>query len=299
MVIGQNHAHTTVKRVETSDTQSGKSDASATTSSTENYDSVQFRGSDHAPLGVGRFTGTGIAGKMMQWTSRVLPSSQTPISDEETKTILDKIQPGDIVLTYASHRPNLGHLEYWTLGADYTHCALYEGHGRIIETIGDEVMRSPLEERLKGPIKVALVRPPYKSFKDRADVIRAAKDLSGTPYDYKFNNDDDSELYCSELIEVAMKKVDPDLDVPDVKLFGKEITAPDAFRDMKGAELVHDGRSEYWSNQRHQWPLYLGAAIGAGVGTLLGGPLGGMIGSTVGYEGTLAVSRLLGKNEEA
>ena len=141
-------------------------------------DSVLLTSPEHQPLpplGVGRFSGPGLMGKIMGWTSRELPSSQTPMSQEERQQILEKLQPGDVVLTYASHRPNLGHLEYWTTGADYTHCALYEGYGRIIETLGDQVTRSPLIERLEGPIKVAVVRPPYKSFRDRAQVIREAK----------------------------------------------------------------------------------------------------------------------------
>ena len=222
-----------------------------------------------------------------------LPSTQTPISEEEKQQILDKIQPGDIVMTYASHRPNLGHLEYFTTGSHYTHCALYEGYGRIIETLGDEVMRSSLVDRMEGPVKIAVVRPPYKNFRDRGLVIREAKKLVGRPYDYKFDNDDAEELYCSELIEVAMKKVDPDLDVPDANFFGHEITAPDAFMDMKGAELIHDGRSNYWANQRHQWPLLLGAAAGAGLGAAVGGVIGGVLGTVAGFEGTLAFSKLL------
>lgn len=246
------------------------------------------------PLGVGNFSGRGLMNRLMQWTSRELPSSQTPMSEEEKQQILDKLQPGDILLTYASHRPNLGHLEYWSVGSHYTHCALYEGYGRIIETLGDQVLRSPLVDRLEGPIKVAVVRPPYKSFRDRGRVIEAAKNLVGTPYDYKFDNSDESELYCSEFIEVAMKKVDKDLDVPDTSFLGREITAPDAFQDMKGAQLIHDGRSHYWGNQRHQWPFYVGAAVGAGVGALVGGPLGAAVGTVVGFEATLAGAKLLG-----
>ena len=256
-------------------------------------DSVVLGREELGPLGVGQFSGKGLLGKVMQWTSREIPSTQEPISEEEKQQILEKIQPGDIVMTYASHRPNLGHLEYLTTGSHYTHCALYEGYGRIIETLGDEVIRSSLVDRLEGPIKVAVVRPPYKSFRDRGQVIREAKKLIGRPYDYKFDNADQEELYCSELIEVAMKKVDPELDVPDVSFLGREITAPDAFADMKDAQLIHDGRSNYWANQRHQWPLLLSTAVGVGVGSLVGGPIGALLGGALGYEGSLAASKLL------
>ena len=261
------------------------------------------------PLGVGSFAGKGLMGKVMKWTSRELPSNQKPMSEEEKQRILEKIQPGDVLLTYASQRPNLGHLEYWTTGADYTHCALYEGYGRIIETQGDQVMRSPLIERLQGPIKVAVVRPPYKSFQDRAYVIREAKKLVGTPYDYKFDNNDPSELYCSEFIEVAMKRVDPELDVPDARFLGREITAPDGFAEMNGARLIHDGRSNYWANLTHQWPMYLGGAAGAGagatlgaalgatvspgLGAVIGGPVGAVLGGVLGFEGAVSATKWL------
>lgn len=273
-------------------------------------DTLCFESGQFSPLGVGNFSGEGLAGKVMKWTSREIPSNQAPISDEETQQILDKLEPGDIILTYASHRPNLGHLEYWTTGAHYTHCALYEGYGRIIETLGDEVTRSPLVDRMDGPIKIGVVRPPYKNLRDRGRVIREAKKLVGTPYDYNFDNDDQKELYCSEFIEVAMKKVDPELDVPDASLFGWEITAPDAFKDMKGAKLIHDGKSNYWKNQVHQLPLWLGSTAGAGIGAAAGatlgaaiggglggaimGGVGGLLGAFAGYEGTLAATKYFG-----
>lgn len=255
----------------------------------ESLDSVSVPQEEFAPLGVGSFTRRGLIGKLATWASRVVPSCQPHLSEEEKHQILDKLQPGDVIMTYVSERPNLGHLEYFATGSHYTHCALYEGHGRIIETLGDQVLRSPLTERLEGPIKVAVVRPPYKTFKDRAQVVKAARRLVGTPYDYKFNNKDSSELYCSEMIEVAMKKVDQSLEVPDVSFFGRELTAPDAFRHMEGARLIHDGQSHYFANQRHQWPMFLGAAVGAGVGALVGGPLGAALGMAVGFEAVLGV----------
>lgn len=243
----------------------------------------------------GEFFGRKLVNQVLKWSSRQLPTNQVHLREEEKQQILDKIQPGDVVLTYHSHRPNLGHLEYWATGTNYTHCALYEGHGRIIETLGNEVLRSPFVDRLSGPIKLSIVRPKYKNFKDRADVIKAARALVGTPYDARANNKDQSELYCSELIEVAMKKVDKDLDVPDVRFFGREVTAPDGFLQMSGAELIHDGKSEYWCNQLHQWPLHLGAVAGASVGALVGGPFGAVVGMAAGFEGTLAAMRYFSK----
>ena len=140
-------------------------------------------------------------------------------------------------------------------------------------------------------------------------MIREAKKLVGTPYDYKFNNSDASELYCSEFIEVAMKRVDPELEVPDARFFGREITAPDGFAEMKGARLIHDGRSNYWANQRHQWPMYLGGAVGAGagatlgatlgaavspgLGAIVGGPVGAVLGGFLGFEGAVSATRYL------
>lgn len=249
-------------------------------------------------LGAGNSYGSGVVGRFMKWTARELPTDQTPLGEEEKQRILDKLQPGDVVLTYHSGRPNLGHLAYLTTGSHYTHCAIYEGYGRIIETVGDSVTRSQLIDRLDGPLKVAVVRPPYKSFRDRGEVIQQAKDLIGRKYDYRFDNRDESELYCSEFIEVAMKKVDPDLQVPNVSFLGRKLTAPDAFAKIDGVKLVHDGRSNYWSNQKHQSSLYLGAAAGAGLGAALGGAVGGTLGAAVGtiagafvgYEGALSLS---------
>lgn len=265
----------------------------------KNLDKVDV-GSAHAiSLGSGNSYGHGVVGRFLKWTGRELPTTLAPMTEEEKQQILDKIEPGDILLTYHSQRPNLGHFEHLTTGADYTHCAIYEGYGRIIETQGDAVKRSSLIDRLEGPVKVAVVRPPYKNFRDRGLVIRAAKDLIGRPYDYQFDNHDHSKLYCSEFIEVALKAVDPELEVPDVHFLGREVTAPDAFAQMKGASLIHDGHSNYWANQLYQWPLYLGAAVGAGLGASVGagvgstvvGALGSVVGAVAGFEASVATQK--------
>lgn len=289
MVIGQ---RSTIKTIRP---QKSEFEAAKALQSAEKTDSVDL---SYAANSDSDFFGKGLVNRVLKWSSRVHPTTQKPMSEEEKQTILEKIQPGDVVLTYHSHRPNLGHIEYLGAGANYTHCALYEGYGRMIETLGNEVLRSSLVDRLDGTIKVAVVRPKYKSFKHRHQIIKAARNMEGTPYDARVDNKDSSEVYCSELIEVAMKKVDPDMEVPDRSFFGREVTAPDGFLEMEGAELIHDGKSEYWRNQLHQWPLHLGAAVGAGVGCLVGGPLGAVIGGVAGFEGTMAAIKHLQKDDD-
>ena len=78
---------------------------------------------------------------------------------------------------------------------------------------------------------------------------------------------------------------------------------------MNGARLIHDGRSNYWANLRHQWPMYLGGAAGAGagatlgaalgatvspgLGAVIGGPVGAVLGGVLGFEGAVSATKWL------
>ena len=224
---------------------------------------------------------------------REVPTRGAKMSEEEKQQILEKIQPGDVLLMHTTSRPNLAHLEYLVTGTNYTHCAIYEGRDKFLEANGAGVDRASLTERLDGPIQVSVVRPKYQDFKERAAVMRAARNMRGVEYDYKFDNSNADKVYCTEFIELALKAGNPNFEVPDVSRLGHEFTAPDAFLEMKDVDVIHEGKADYWKNRLEHWPLSLGGAVGAGVGALLGGPIGALAGAVLGYEAGIGAAKLL------
>lgn len=224
---------------------------------------------------------------------RPVPTTFPEISTTDRESVKDKLQAGDVLLRADMESANLGHFAYWTVGADYSHSAIYDGNGYVVETRAEGVSTNPVDEFLTGKAKVSVVRPDYQSSEEASQVVREAKKLEGTPYDFRFDSSDASELACAELIEVAMKKVNPNLEVPDVTFMGRLSTVPDGFLQMPNATILVDGKSHYWKNQLHSWPLLLTSAIGVGVGAAVAGGLGAVLGGALFHEACLGVNSLL------
>jgi len=73
-----------------------------------------------------------------------------------------------------------------------------------------EVKMVPLEEffepsRANGHFRLKLSAAARRKFAE------AAEERLGTPFDWKFNTDDDRQLYCTELALVALKKAAPEI----------------------------------------------------------------------------------------
>ena len=47
-------------------------------------------------------------------------------------------------------------------------------------------------------------------------LAEAARSFLGRPFDWNFNGNDDSAVYCTELVDLSLRKIDPELRLPDV-----------------------------------------------------------------------------------
>lgn len=221
-----------------------------------------------------------------------MPTTFPEITEEKREAIKDKLEAGDVLMSTSTERANLAHFAYWTVGASYSHAGIYDGNGNVVETMAEGVAVNSIDKFLTGASKFTVVRPDYENASEAEQVVTEAKKLKGVPFDFMFDSSDNSALSCSELIEVAMKEVDPTMEVPDRKLFGRLTTVADDFAKMDGAEVIVDGDSNYWKNQRHHWPTYLSSAVGAGLGAIVGGPIGAGVGGFLGYEASLLVGKI-------
>jgi hypothetical protein len=103
------------------------------------------------------------------------------------------------------------------------------GHGR------DSVNEISLDEFLKVARAVGVYR--IKDIEGR-QIANLAIEYMGTPFDWQFDLYDESKLYCTELLYVILKRIDPKLKLNTVyiKELGKEIIS-----------LESISKSEYFS----------------------------------------------------
>src|SRR5690606_25546235 len=103
--------------------------------------------------------------------------------------------------------------EYAAARSHFTHCAIYEGKGQIIQATQrgdpeyDGVRRADLLAVLNGPTKVAVVRPPYKTAADLAAALDFCRKSLGKPYDKSFLIDDalQEAFDCSSLLYLPFR----------------------------------------------------------------------------------------------
>ena len=225
-----------------------------------------------------------------------VPTTTKNMSDEERNKILSVIQPGDVILETSDAYPNWQRMEVVTLGSVYTHAAIYEGDGKFLEaTTGDPsgkgVIRTDLKEYLEGPIHIKIVRPPYKGAEDVKSALDYARAQLDKPYDSAFNYDDDSQMYCAELVKKAIDQCPSNIETPMAhtfltKLFKKNAVGPDNFGEIEGAKTIYPEdpgqETSFLKASLSHWPVAAGAAAGAVAGAAtIGGPLatvGGFLG---------------------
>ena len=65
-------------------------------------------------------------------------------------------------------------------------------------------------------------------------LAEAAKTFIGRPFDWEFNNEDDSAVYCTELVDLSLRKLDPELRLPlvDGIIMPEACLAPDFFTEI-------------------------------------------------------------------
>ena len=100
-----------------------------------------------------------------------------------------------------------------------------------------EVRREPLADFLREARRVGVLRPRAGVPAER---VRAAETFVGRPFDRAFDLDDDSALYCTELVLRAVRAAEPEFSVRTVELAGRKIVPADAFSGAEFAEELFD-----------------------------------------------------------
>lgn len=139
----------------------------------------------------------------------VYDPDQFVISGQDTRDIISKIRPGDLILRKYRH-----YLDGYFIPGKYSHTGIYVGNGKVIHAVAEGVSSIDIIEftRCDG---ICILRPKEGQKEAIYQAYRFMED--GIPYDFDFK-DGDKALYCHELGAACYSNLRIQKLVP--KLFG-------------------------------------------------------------------------------
>jgi hypothetical protein len=152
------------------------------------------------------------------------------VTGPEVRLIMEKAQPGDILL-----RRYDGYLNTIFTPGFWGHAALYAGENRVIHAIGEGVVSEDIITFCRTD-SICLLRPKNATPADMARAIECAKkhQKHRTKYDYRFN-DRNGTVYCTELVNICFQGTfDDDFE----NIAGNCILAPDGVRRSNNVDTI-------------------------------------------------------------
>lgn len=171
--------------------------------------------------------------------SRDMHHSGHPCSTlAETNQLIDKLQPGDIVLTGDERSTPFATATFLLTGrSDFTHAFIYQGDNKTVEARTESgVIEGDLREVLTGKHHAVALRPDYQPGQAQK-VVAASREQIGRPYDFKFNSGNEG-LYCSEAVEEAVGKGAPQIALQSHDFLGRHLVIPNDLLFTQQAGVV-------------------------------------------------------------
>ena len=219
--------------------------------------------------------------------------------EKRADELLEILKPGDILLTTTKNYSPIKVVEKVIGGADYTHVAIYEGDGKMIEANIDHksgfgIDRKDVREEFRTDMMLAkIIRPPYQSQDDIDSALIYAKEQIGKPYDSFFDFESDKRMYCSELVTKALDQMPNPVLVPVRSVFNKNVAIPQDVEKIDGSEVLYDDNVSFWEFQSGMFPAFGGGlALATGVAAIGMGPIG-VVGAVVAGTVVMAVASSL------
>ncbi|MCL1929226.1 MAG: hypothetical protein FWG07_10610 [Treponema sp.] len=154
-----------------------------------------------------------------------------PLKIEKTDEFFGILEDGDIICRLA--------VRFWSelfsnlsvTDKRFSHMGIIRIHNGIVTVIHaegstgretDYVSEVPLAEFLQVARRIGVYRI---NGAGRNQLAQTALEYTGIPFDWQFDMDDESKLYCTELLYVILKRIMPDVKLNTVYLekTGKEI----------------------------------------------------------------------------
>lgn len=177
------------------------------------------------------------------------------VTPNEKQRMIRHLQPGDIILTADKLFPVWQWIMRVLGNSDYSHAAIYEGNGNIIEATtfhpsGNGVARTDAEHFFSGYKNFCILRPPYSSAESRNKAIAFAVSQLGSCYDYHLNPENNGTMYCSKLTAMSLWFSGIEiLPRPFGKFFPKKFFVPDDFITINGMIKIYAAPKEQRKNK--------------------------------------------------
>lgn len=121
------------------------------------------------------------------------PSHQPALPRAIKSQLLERMQPGDVMVTRKEHS-----LTNYFLPGYWPHAALYLGEGRVIEALADGVH----ERSIESPFSVDAITAirPQLSTEAILEALQRARTHVGKPYDFDFDFTRADRMVCTEVV---------------------------------------------------------------------------------------------------
>lgn len=214
--------------------------------------------------------------------SAPFPSSARGLTEQQRQEVMERVEPGDILLTTTAGSLGWELFEKARWGTDWTHAALYVGNGRVVEaTTKYGVINRSLEGALKTH-ELAILRPRYANTQEVTSVVARAGELVGRPFDPLFLQGNQTEMFCSELVLEALSAQRSPQEIPVSRVSGRDMVSPDDFLKSPQVDVVWKTDNTFGKRMANYWPVAACSIAGAAVGGALFGWKGGVVGAAGG-----------------
>lgn len=139
--------------------------------------------------------------RFYKWGLIVCGESSYQIKGPEMRTILDCLQPGDVLLRRYDH-----YLGSVTIPGYFSHAAIYTGANSVVHMLGCGIVKEDILTFMRCD-DLLILRAKNQQLISGA-INKANKYLENKiEYDYNFNTNDDSKLYCTEFVDVCYNNI--------------------------------------------------------------------------------------------
>jgi hypothetical protein len=166
-----------------------------------------------------------------------------PVEIRDTDALFSAVREGDIICRLGDRLWSQIFKDISINDRRYSHLGIIrisavDGGVTVIHSEGttepgkDHVKEEPLEDFLKIARSVGIYRA---NDADGNEISLIAAEYLGLPFDWQFDIHDESELYCTELLYVVLKRIKPELELPVVfvKELGKDIIPLEAVSNSR------------------------------------------------------------------
>jgi hypothetical protein len=170
----------------------------------------------------------------------VMPMGE-PLLIQESDVIFEIIEDGDIICRLGDRLWSQFFSDLSVMDKRYSHMGIIHKDNDLVTVIHAEgdtgqgrdfVHEASLDEFLKVARTIGIYRI---NNTDGYKISQIALEYLGIPFDWQFDMNDDSKLYCTELLNIILKRITPAINLNTIYIreLGKDIIPLEAISDSE------------------------------------------------------------------